>query len=196
MNDLCLKKSKLNLINFNEINIFRNRAKFENTLLVCISNFKSMRLFKIFDNNIVSFFNCFKQCFFRDYYLFVGYMDFHDDELKKEKFSIKLRGFFLLVQYAKIIARHELNKPRGFRQIKKLTWFIPKQFINIRKKIKAFIVLLEDFIFLVQRYLARRSDDFSYYKKIKAQLELPLYEEHKQKNSIYLKWLKKFLIIF
>lgn len=93
LNDLCLKKSKLNLINFNEINIFRNRAKFEKTLLVCISNFKSMRLFKIFDNNVVFLLSCLKQSFFRDYYP-MGNMDFYEDELRKEKYLIKLRDFF------------------------------------------------------------------------------------------------------
>lgn len=155
-----------------------------------------MRLFKIFDNNVVFLLSCLKQSFFRDYYP-MGNMDFYEDELRKEKYLIKLRGLFLLVEYVKLVARHNLNKPRGLRKIKKTKWSIPKQFLNFKKKRKVFMVILENFILMVQKILVKRSGSFLYNEKRKAQFDkLIIHKDLQYKNSVYLKWLQLFLKIF
>ena len=74
-------------------NFFLNKIKFEKTLLICISNFKSMKLFTIFNSNIITFINCLKQCFFYEFYPFAA-INVYDEEVQKEFFVIKLRDFF------------------------------------------------------------------------------------------------------
>jgi len=55
LNDLYLKKPKLNLVNFTAITNFRNTSNFEKTLLIGILNIRSFKLFKIFNKNFLVF---------------------------------------------------------------------------------------------------------------------------------------------
>ena len=101
-----------------------------------------------------------------------------------------------MTEYIKLVARQNLNKPRGFRRLKNTKWYVPKQFMKFRKKRKVFIYLLEDFIGMVQKVFNRRSAYMGNYKEIKNKLDVVLKEKGKHQVSVYLSWLKIFISSF